>query len=65
MNPNSNNSSDRDRPEDGRQDDGAFVQKLLGEHFDIDSPDPQFVDRLSQKLDAEFASVLSLSLIHI
>ena len=58
MNPNSNNSSDRDRPEDGRRDD-AFVQKMLGEHFDIDPPDPQFVDRLSQQLDAEFASTLS------
>jgi len=53
MKPKPNNSSDRDRPEDG------FVQDLLEKHLNVDPPSSEFVDQLSQKLDAEFASVTS------
>ena len=62
MNPNPNNPSDRDRPADAGQNgdqDEMFVQELLAEHLNVDPPSPQFVDQLSQQLDAEFASVLS------
>ena len=58
MKPNPNNPSDRDPASDAGKDD-AFVQQMLDKHLNIDPPTPQFVDELSQRLDEEFASVMS------
>ena len=58
MNPNQDNSSDRERPEDVGQED-LYIQQLFDAHLNIDPPETDYVERLSRQLDAEFASVMS------
>lgn len=58
MKPDQNNPSNRDPAVDVGND-GAFVQQLLDAHLNVDPPSPQFVDQLSQRLDEEFALVMS------
>ena len=58
MKPNQDNPSNRD-PANGAGKDDAFVQQLLDKHLHVDPPSTQFVDELSQRLDEEFATVMS------
>ena len=58
MNQNQDNNSNRDAA-DANGHDETFVQQALASLGQPESIDPQFVDRLSHRLDAEFATVVA------